>query len=485
MTYIWTEADWTFPLIRNVYDEIEKIAIDELGLNPYRNELEIISSEQMLDAYSSIGMPVMYKHWSFGKHFTKDKKLYDKGHQGLAYEIVINSDPCIAYLMEENTMTMQALVIAHAAFGHNHFFKNNQLFKTWTDASSIIDYLVFARNFIAKCEEKEGEAEVERFLDSCHALMNYGVNRYKKPSHLSLDKEKKRQERRDEDKRLEVHALYDRLIKKAEKEKDENFPKEPEENILYFCEKYAPDLPEWKREIIRIVRKIAQYFYPQGQTKTMNEGTATYVHYTILNRLHDKGLMTDGSMIEFLKSHTNVVFQPTFDDPRYSGINPYALGFAMMQDIERICKNPTEEDRRWFPAFAGANENHMTILKDAWENYRDESFVRQFLSPKVIRDFKMFKIRDNLKEAEMKVTAIHNDQGYQDVRDALGNNYEQNNYYPRVEVTKMEPKTRALHLTYYPYRGRTLFNATAMMAHVRNLWGYSVTLWDTKGNVLV
>jgi spore cortex formation protein SpoVR/YcgB (stage V sporulation) len=180
-----------------------------------------------------------------------------------------------------------------------------------------------------------------------------------------------------------------------------------------------------------------------------------------------------------------VVFQPTFNDPRYSGINPYALGFAMMQDIERICKAPTEEDRRWFPTFAGANENHMTILKDAWENYRDESFVRQFLSPKVIRDFRMFKLRDNLKEPEMKVTAIHNDQGYQDVRDALGNNYEQNNYYPRVEVTKMEPKTRALHLTYYPHRGRTLANPAVMMAHVRNLWGYSVTLWDTKGNVLV
>ncbi len=97
------------------------------------------------------------------------------------------------------------------------------------------------------------------------------------------------------------------------------------------------------------MRQIAQYFYPQRQTKVMNEGCATFVHYRIMNRLHEKGLLTDGAMVEFLHSHTNVVFQPEFDDPRYSGINPYALGFAMMQDIARICTSPTAEDRSGSP----------------------------------------------------------------------------------------------------------------------------------------
>ena len=115
------------------------------------------------------------------------------------------------------------------------------------------------------------------------------------------------------------------------------------EHLLYFLEKTAPRLQPWQREILRIVRIIAQYFYPQTQTKLMNEGCATYTHYRIMNRLHEKGLLTDGNMVEFLRSHTNVVFQPDFDDPRYSGINPYALGFAMMRDIERIC---TEADGR-------------------------------------------------------------------------------------------------------------------------------------------
>ncbi|MGU3846469.1 SpoVR family protein, partial [Vibrio diabolicus] len=98
------------------------------------------------------------------------------GQMGLAYEIFINSNPCIAYLMEENTVTMQALVIAHACYGHNSFFKGNYLFQTWTDASSIIDYLLFAKKYLAECEERYGVQEVEKLLDSCHALMNFGVD---------------------------------------------------------------------------------------------------------------------------------------------------------------------------------------------------------------------------------------------------------------------------------------------------------------------
>ena len=122
-----------------------EIALDELGLDIYPNQIEVIGTEQMLDAYSSIGMPLFYKHWSFGKHFARNEAMYRAGMQGLAYEIVINSNPCISYIMEENTATMQTLVIAHAAFGHNHFFKNNYVFQQWTDADGILDYLEFAQ----------------------------------------------------------------------------------------------------------------------------------------------------------------------------------------------------------------------------------------------------------------------------------------------------------------------------------------------------
>src|ERR1700754_286720 len=118
---LYEGADWDYDKVKRAYDAIEEIALGEMGLDIYPNQIEVITSEQMLDAYSSIGMPLFYKHWSFGKHFASQEAFYRKGLMGLAYEIVINSSPCISYLMEENTATMQTLVIAHAAFGHNHF----------------------------------------------------------------------------------------------------------------------------------------------------------------------------------------------------------------------------------------------------------------------------------------------------------------------------------------------------------------------------
>lgn len=480
---LWTGTEWTNAKIERTYAAIEEIAVGEMGLDCYPNQLEIITSEQMVDAYTSIGMPIFYRHWSFGKHFAAQWDQYRHGHMGLAYEIVINSNPCIAYLMEENTMTMQALVISHAGFGHNSFFKNNYLFRQWTDASSIVDYLIFARNYINKCELREGRYVVENFLDSCHSLMNYGVNRYKRPAKLSLAKEDKRQEAREayeQSQNSELAEFFRSLQDKQATESKKQFPREPEENILYFCEKYAPDLPEWKREIIRIVRKISQYFYPQGLTKLGNEGCATFSHYRIMHRLHDKGLMTDGSMIEFLKSHTSVVFQPGFDDPRYSGINPYALGFAMMRDIERICREPTEEDRQQFD-FAGCNDE-MAILRDAWQNYRDESFVRQFLSRQLIRELDLFQLKDNRKESEYLVTAIHNERGYENIRETLAEQYERHATVPQIEVVRVDPQSRHLYLEYKPYQKRTLDNVTKMLRHVQALWGHNVVLYDDKNN---
>jgi stage V sporulation protein R len=151
-------ADWDFSTIERVHEAVETVGLGELGLSIYPNQIEVISTEQMLDAYSSVGMPLFYKHWSFGKHFARNEAMYRAGMQGLAYEIVINSNPCISYIMEENTAMMQTLVIAHAAFGHNHFFKNNYLFQQWTDADGILDYLEFAKSYIAQCEERHGEA---------------------------------------------------------------------------------------------------------------------------------------------------------------------------------------------------------------------------------------------------------------------------------------------------------------------------------------
>src|SRR5437870_4399931 len=286
-------ADWDFRTLQRVCDACEQVARDELGLDVYPNQIEVITAEQMLDAYSSVGMPLFYKHWSFGKHFAFQEASYRKGLMGLAYEIVINSSPCISYLMEENSATMQTLVIAHAAFGHNHFFKNNYLFKQWTDADGILDYLEFAKRYVAHCEERHGRLAVEHTLDAAHALMSHGIDRYPGKKSLDLRAEEKRAGRRRAHEESAFNDLW-RTVPGGKVKSDAILDVErrrqmlglPQENLLYFLEKTAPRLRPWQREILRIVRHIAQYFYPQSQTKVMNEGTATYVHYRILSRLH-------------------------------------------------------------------------------------------------------------------------------------------------------------------------------------------------------
>ncbi|RVU86007.1 SpoVR family protein [Leucothrix sargassi] len=482
---ISTGPDWTFELLEQYDQEIARIAKEKFKLDTYPNQIEVIRSDQMMDAYASVGMPVSYNHWTYGKKYVSTEQNYSRGRMGLAYEIVINSDPCIAYLMEENTMTMQALVIAHACYGHNSFFKGNYLFRTWTDAEAIIDYLVFAKKYIADCEERHGLEAVEATLDSCHALMNYGVDRYKRPVPISPEEEKQRQEEREHYIQTHLNDLW-RTIPETAKPVDEpqrvTFPEDPQENILYFLEKNSPHMAGWQREIVRIVRKMAQYFYPQRQTQVMNEGWATFWHYTILNEMYDEGLVTDAFMMEFLTSHTNVVMQPEYDSPYYSGINPYALGFAMMTDIRRICEDPTEEDKRWFPDIAGGD--WLETLHYAMKNYRDESFIEQYLSPTVIRKFRFFALEDDEQNPTIDVTAIHDDDGYKRVRQVLSQQYNLSSNEPDIQVYNVNVRgDRSLTLRHYQHNKRPLNDETSeVLKHVRRLWGYDVRLESVCDN---
>ncbi len=471
-------SEWNFDLLDRYEKEIARVA-EHYRLDTYARQIEVISSEQMIDAYSSVGMPVGYSHWSFGKQFLATQKSYSRGQMGLAYEIVINSSPCITYLMEENTMTMQALVIAHAAFGHNSFFKGNYLFRTWTDAEGILDYLVFARKYIADCEQRYGEEAVELILDSCHALMNLGVDRYKRPAKLTMAKEQARQREREAYLQSQVNDLWRTLPSKpiAEHEQSvDRYPSEPQENLLYFIEKNAPRLESWQREIVRIVRKIAQYFYPQRQTQVMNEGWATFWHYTLLNHLYEESKLTDGFMIEFLQSHTNVIYQPPYYSQFYSGINPYTLGFYMFQDIRRICEQPTAEDRHWFPDLAGTD--WVSTLDWAMRNFKDESFIAQYLSPKVIRDLKLFAVLDDDENSDLEISAIHDDAGYRAVRELLADQYNLGSREPNIQVYNVDVHgDRSLTLRYYMHNRRPLGATTSeMLRHVARLWGYKVRI---------
>ena len=479
-------SDWSFELIDKYDQEIGRIAAD-YGLDTYPNQIEVIRSDQMMDAYASIGMPLGYHHWSFGKHFVDVERNYKRGLMGLVYEIVINSNPCISYLMEENSMTMQALVIAHACYGHNSFFKGNYLFRTWTDASAIIDYLVFAKKYIGECEERHGVQAVEEVLDSCHALMSYGVDRYKRPHPISAEKEKRRQVERAEYVQRNLNDLWRTLpqTKQVDRTKETCFPCEPQENLLYFIEKNAPLLEPWQREIVRIVRKVAQYFYPQRQTQVMNEGWATFWHYTLINRLYDEGLVDDGLMMEFLSSHTAVLFQPGYDHPGYQGLNPYALGFAIYSDLKRICEDPTAEDHEWFPDIAGGN--WLEVLPAAMRDFKDESFIQQFLSPKVMRDFRLFGILDDDKEDEIEVRAIHDYSGYRQVRELLASQYNMGDREPNIQVVRVDVKgDRSLTLQHTQHARRPLGeSADLVLKHFHRLWGFPVRIESTWNDEII
>jgi stage V sporulation protein R len=484
-----TSSEWTIERLQRFDREIARIA-KNFHLETYPIQMEILSAEQMLDAYSAIGMPMNYHHWSFGKRFLNAEKEYRRGQTGLAYEMVINADPCVAYLLEENSMTTQAVVIAHACYGHNSFFKNNYLYKIWTHADSIIDYLVFARSYIHQCEEKYGLHNVEELLDACHALMAYGVDRYHRPSPLSLEKEKARQKERESYLQYHVNELWRVILgdktKKTLVEKEQRFPAEPQENILYFIEKNAPLLEPWQREIVRIVRKVAQYFYPQRQTKVMNEGWATFWHYHIMHKLYEEKLVNDQFMIEFLQLHTNVILQLPFYHPHYYGINPYTLGFSLFSDIRRICENPSLEDKKWFPELMG--KNWLEAVDFAMRNYKDESFIAQYLSPSLIRDMRLFAIIDDHKENELLVSAIHNENGYQQIREKLAAQYNLSNIEPNIQVHHVDQRgDRSLTLHYIPQQGRPLSDEVPqVLKYLHYLWGFSVRLetLDEEGKVV-
>ena len=230
---------------------------------------------------------------------------------------------------------------------------------------------------------------------------------------------------------------------------------------------------------------IAQYFYPQSQTKVMNEGTATYVHYRIMTELHRQGRITDGNFLEFLGSHTNVVFQPEFDDPRFSGFNPYALGFAMMQDIERIVTHPEDEDREWFPDIAGKNDV-MGVLRDVWANYRDESFIGQFLSPKLMRQLRMFHLHDDPEErAGIRVDAIHDERGFRRVRRELARQHDVGYIDANIEVVDVDLSgDRRLILHHHVIKGAQLneTDAKRVLQHLADLWSYDVALIEVDGS---
>jgi stage V sporulation protein R len=273
-------------------EKIEEMA-EEKGLDFYPQEFEIISFEDMLCYESYVGMPSHYPHWSFGKAYEKLKTLYQYNLTGLPYEMVINSNPCIAYLMKDNTLILQILTMAHV-YGHNDFFKNNRLFKENTNAKLAVEMFKNHANRIRSYiqDPSIGYEKVERVLDAAHSI------RYQ----CGLSE------------------------KKTEEEKEK---KKEYENLLEFLIEHG-DGEDWEKDILNIVMEETRYFIPQMETKIMNEGWASWWHYNILKELD----LDHGNHIEFLKIHNSVI------RPLPGRINPYYMGFKIWENIVNRYEDP-------------------------------------------------------------------------------------------------------------------------------------------------
>lgn len=482
---IATGTEWTLGTLEK-YDRALSVHARQLGLDTYPIQYEIITASQMLDLCSTVGMPVHYAHWSFGKQLLSQEHGYRKGMTGLAYEIVINTCPSIAYLMETNTLALQVLVMAHAGYGHNAFFKSNYLFRQFTQADAILDYLQFARTFVQDCEEHYGWREVESVLDCCHTLAPYGVDRYRRPARLSVKRERARlnERLRFAERHYNPDYAHLHLRERDVASEDPLASFDPQENLLYFIEKHAPKLQPWQRELVRIVRKVSQYFYPQRLTKVANEGAATFWHYTLLNELYDAGEVDDGFMLEWLSNHGDVVAQPPFDSRGFRGLNPYALGFNIFRDIRRICEEPTDEDREWFPSLAGSS--WPEAIRFAMSNFKDDSLIEQYLSPKIMRDMRLFMMHDGEEDREnYYVRAIHNEAGYTKVRQTLAAQYRSEAYIPTIVVARAsDDAERALLLQHRVESGRLLDaqSAETVLGYVKQLWKFDVVLEEVDAD---
>lgn len=478
---LFTGYEWNPDLIEKLWEVIDKIGREELELDYFQPQFDIVTAEQMIDAYSSVGMPIYYNHWSFGKDFIKNQNDYKNGKMNLAYEMVINSNPCLAYLMEDNTAVTTALVIAHANCGHAHFFKNNYLFKQHSDPDNILNDLKYAKNFIMDCEQKHGPDSVELLLNLLHVIAPFGINKYNKRKISAQEKEKREILKKEISEQLYNKELdctpdipntveddFKRFLKdidsQSQSNRDEIFL--GEENLLQFIIDHTLVLEDWQIEIVKIIANIQQYFYPQSQTKVMNEGWACFVHYHIMHNLYEQGYIDEGAYLEFIQLHTSVCAQWDM-----SALNPYALGFEIFMDLKRACLNPDEEDYLYLSSIAGKSE-WKKELKNIVKYFKDESFVLQFLSPKVIRKFKLFSYHDNAVDDYVKITATQNDESVKTIRRLLSESLSIDNWKPDLEVETLDKIDSAVTIRYRSYKERDITDIEKVGDILRELTGY-------------
>lgn len=353
-----------------VWDQRILEIAEKHGLDPFPIEYEFIDYFSMIGAMAFHGLPSHFNHWSYGKSFERTHQMYNLGMEGLPYELILNSSPSLAYMMRENPLYLQVLIMAHCV-GHSDFFKNNRTFKDTRPESIVGRSRAAKKRFQSYVEDPSiGIENVEEVIDACHAvqfqIQRPGWRRRTRQEIIDEHKEKLKED----------PELADLDLRKN--------PLEPDYDVLGFIAENA-HLPDWKRDIIEVCRDEGKYFWPQIQTKTLNEGWACLQHYTILHELE----LPPEMHLAFLKSHNQVV------RPHVGGINPYHLGFHMFQRIK---------ERK------GIDECFL-----AREVHNDASFIRQYLTREDCEELNLFSY-SRKKQGEVTVDDVSDEDGWEYVK---------------------------------------------------------------------
>lgn len=347
-------------------DDISEIA-KGFGLDYYDMRFEICPAE-ILYTIGAYGMPTRYSHWSFGKRFHKMKTSYDYNLSKI-YELVINSDPCYAFLLEGNSLIQNKLVIAHV-YAHCDFFKNNIAFRKTN--RQMVSSMASSAERISRYEFKYGRDEVEKFLDSALAIQEH-IDPYlyiKKP------------EIKDRTPKRQTSGEYEDLWSLEEVEESVEIPVKERlgkgtKDILLFIMEHGKGLKPWQKDILTIVREEMLYFWPQLETKIMNEGWASFWHARILRELS----LSDSEAIEFAKLHSSVI------QPSRSQINPYYLGMMLFEYIEKRWNDPTPEEKERFGRLPNQGREKIFEVREV---EKDISFLRNYITTDFVEEMDLY-----------------------------------------------------------------------------------------------
>ena len=408
------------------------------NLDWYDINYEICDYYEMIGHMAYHGMPSHYNHWSYGKSFEKTQQLYNLGATGLPYELIINSDPSIAYLMRQNDLYLQILIMAHCV-GHSDFFKNNRCFKN-TGADNIVSKFRNARNRIQAYSEDTniGADIVEYFIDCLHSI-RFQTTRHDIPRLSRKEIKRKMIKKYNEGKhkteklgKIDLSKLKGKLLK-------------PDRDILAFLQEYCDHYEDWELDVINIIRDDSAYFIPQIKTKILNEGWASFWHYKLLHELK----LPQGYHLPFLKMHNAVV------RPHIGSLNPYHVGFYLFQKIEKLY---------------GIDE--CFLIREAHD---DESAIRMYLDEKDFRELNFFTYSKR-KNGDMYIDEVSDHDDWKEVRKNLLKNIGINSI-PSIYVADIKKDTTLILKHDHDGRDLDLDYADRVVENLRSLWPHEVKLF--------